>query len=212
MNLQHTSTTNVLPASNNIWFTSDTHFYHKKIVEYCKRPWNSVEEMNEGLIERWNSVVKPDDTIYHLGDFAFAGATKTLDILRRLNGNKRWIRGNHDHPKVTQRAVDEGLVQWCRDYYLLRVADQDMDGSYTQMIALCHFPIESWDSLHHGAWHLHGHCHGSLPSDGKRMDAGVDCNTWYPISYDDVKLVLSKRPIHIVDHHGQEEHAKTFNH
>lgn len=73
-------------SPNKIWFTSDTHFYHNKIVEYCQRPFASVEEMNEELIARWNSVVHRDGIVFHLGDFGFGGAEKWNKILDRLKG------------------------------------------------------------------------------------------------------------------------------
>ena len=81
----------------NTWFTSDTHFGHKNILEYEKdaRPFSSVEEMNERLIDNWNSVVGSSDIIYHLGDFCFG--KNNLDIAKRLNGKKRLVLGNHDN-------------------------------------------------------------------------------------------------------------------
>lgn len=81
----------------NIWFTSDQHFGHANIIEYEKesRPFNSVEEMNECLVDRWNSVVYPGDTVYCLGDFAFGRRNVTL-YASRLNGKKRLVLGNHD--------------------------------------------------------------------------------------------------------------------
>ena len=70
-----------------IFFTADTHFGHKRILEYCPgRGYDSVEEMNEGLIANWNERVAPGDTIYHLGDVAFLPKQQTQDICLRLNG------------------------------------------------------------------------------------------------------------------------------
>ena len=80
----------------NIWFTSDTHFNHNNIIRFCNRPWNTVEEMDKALIENWNSVVKPDDIVFHLGDFAFAPNSKWKTLLQALNGKIYLIVGNHD--------------------------------------------------------------------------------------------------------------------
>ncbi len=79
----------------NTWFISDTHFGHKNIIEYQKeeRPFNTLEEMHEVIIERWNKVVNPKDKVYHLGDFAFG--KKNIQIAERLNGHKRLVMGNH---------------------------------------------------------------------------------------------------------------------
>lgn len=83
------------------WVSSDHHFGHSKIIEYCNRPFHNVHEMDEEMIARWNAVVKPEDTIYHLGDFAFfkGGPDVLKDITRRLNGYKIMVMGNHDKRK-----------------------------------------------------------------------------------------------------------------
>lgn len=78
------------------FFTSDTHFGHKNIIEYCNRPYKTVEEMNQAMIDNWNAVVGPTDTIYHLGDVSFMKVEKTAEIIKQLNGHKILIRGNHD--------------------------------------------------------------------------------------------------------------------
>ena len=87
-----------------IYFISDTHFYHTAIIPYCQRPFLSVDDMNEKLIENWNKVVTNEDTVYFLGDFGFSSAPKLKDITSRLNGYKIIIRGNHDR--------DRGEVSW----------------------------------------------------------------------------------------------------
>ena len=79
-----------------LYVTSDTHFNHKNIIKYCNRPFNDVYEMNETLINNWNSVVTPEDIIYHLGDFGFGTKEELQEIFDRLNGYKYLIMGNHD--------------------------------------------------------------------------------------------------------------------
>ena len=188
------------------FFTSDTHWYHKNIIRFCNRPAVDVEEMNEILIQRWNERIKPQDHVYHLGDFAFCNKTKRLEIIRELNGIKHLIRGNHD-PDSNSWWTDAGFV-WVRDYYVLRYHDQyeNEEGElqqYHQPIVLCHFPILSWENMHHGSWHLHGHCHGSLPATRMmRMDVGVDTNNLYPYSYEEIKKIMVMRQVVPVDHHG----------
>jgi calcineurin-like phosphoesterase family protein len=204
-----------------IYFTSDTHFWHYNIIEFCGRPvfpdtlpgyvpgWadrnEACERMNALLIERWNSKIKPEDEVYHLGDFAFCGKNKAIDILEQLNGKKYWIRGNHDYELCKKVSV---YFEWVRDYYVLRVHDklqQDEGGwrQYHQPIVLMHFPIYSWDGMSHGTWHLHGHCHGSLGEEkGTRMDVGVDTNKeLLPYSYEEIKKIMAMRSIVPVDHH-----------
>lgn len=82
-----------------IYFTSDSHFNHVNILSYCPRPWATVVEMNEALIQNWNQVVKPEDIVYHLGDFAMGDRKQIPTILSRLNGHIILVRGNHDTSK-----------------------------------------------------------------------------------------------------------------
>lgn len=205
-----------------IYFTADTHFYHYNIIEFCGRPivqgtwpgnipgWMSreeaINEMNSVLVARWNERIKPNDEVYHLGDFAFCGVTKARDILDQLNGRKYWIRGNHDHA-LAKKVGD--YFEWIRDYYVLRVhdsyqTDTGAEQQFHQAICLMHFPMLSWENMHHGYWHLHGHCHGSLPDfGGLRMDVGVDTNNLYPYSYQEIKNIMALRSVSKVDHHGK---------
>ncbi len=79
-----------------IYFIADTHFNHSNIIKYCNRPFNNTYEMNEYIIEKWNSVVKNDDTVYHLGDVRFGSLQEVKNLVERLNGTKILLKGNHD--------------------------------------------------------------------------------------------------------------------
>lgn len=83
-------------GKQNIFFTSDLHFCHSNILKFCSRPFNSIEEMDEALIANWNSVVRENDIVFDLGDFAFAPNWRWKEILERLNGVHYLIMGNHD--------------------------------------------------------------------------------------------------------------------
>lgn len=85
-------------ASDKLFFTSDTHFCHSKIIEFANRPFTSVQEMNEVLVWNWNEVVPKDGIVFHLGDLCFGTSEQWLQILSRLNGNIHLILGNHDIP------------------------------------------------------------------------------------------------------------------
>ncbi|QKN88507.1 phosphoesterase [Vibrio phage vB_ValS_X1] len=148
------------------WITSDLHFGHKNILNFCPetRPQASVEEMDEYLINHWNSLVKENDVIFHLGDFSFYGAEKTKSIIDRLNGKVVWIRGNHDKSldSVLQRSGDH-----MHEYVECR-----LDGT---KLCLMHFPLAEWNQKHRGAIMLHGHQHGSGPGyPGRIADVGYD--------------------------------------
>ena len=190
----------------SIYFTSDTHFGHANIIKYSNRPFADVDEMNEAMIKRWNARVQPNDSIYHLGDFAFMQAEEILRLLDRLNGKKHFIWGNHD--KVIQRssAIQRKFV-WCKDYHEMSLPDDSCRGG-VRKIVLFHFPIISWNKMHHGAWHLHGHCHHNLryPFVGRILDAGVDGFNYSPISLEEVRAKMDavKNP-DFLDHHGNKE-------
>lgn len=111
------------------FFTSDTHFGHSNIIRYCNRPYNSVEEMDEDLIKRWNAIVKKDDIVYHLGDFSFyMTKEKVSSIVRRLNGTIYLIKGNHDKKPN----------QWYRDCGFKEVYDHPI--IYKEFCLLSHEP------------------------------------------------------------------------
>jgi calcineurin-like phosphoesterase family protein len=141
------------------WFTSDHHFGHKRIIELANRPFGTVEEMDAVMIERWNERVKIGDMVYHLGDFAFGDHTP---YLTRLNGQKRLVKGNHDHSNRVKKA--EG---WSTVDTLLHVTSQE-----GIPLVLCHYAMRVWSRSHYGAIHLYGHSHGNLPGDSQSGDVG----------------------------------------
>lgn len=185
--------------TNKIWLTSDTHFNHGNIIEYEQRPFEDLEAMTKFIIARWNQLIKPGDTVFHLGDFALTYGTKHAklvdDILADLNGQKWLVTGNHDRPEVT------GNRRWVsvKPYHEIKV---DMGGEHKQRIVLCHYPMRSWNQMQRGAWMLHGHCHGNLRDiGGKIMDVGVDANDLMPVSLEEVFTFMAPRPITVEDHH-----------
>ena len=158
----------------NYFFTADTHFSHYNIMRYCDRPFETVQEMNQTLIENWNNAVAPNDVVYHLGDFGFWKRGDLNIIFRQLNGRKYLIKGNHDTSLTFKLDW-----MWVKD-----VAGIKVNGYY---IWLSHFPHVSWDKSFHGSWHLFGHVHGLTPGYGRSFDVGVDANNYSPVSVDHVK-------------------------
>ncbi len=98
---------------STIFFTSDHHFGHKGIIKNAKRPFRSVEEMNETMILRWNEKVKKNDIVYHLGDIGLMASRKPIEILERLNGKIHLIKGNHDD--LNRNCKDR--FEWIKDYH-----------------------------------------------------------------------------------------------
>jgi calcineurin-like phosphoesterase family protein len=186
---------------SNIFFTADTHFNHTNIIKYCDRPFSSVEEMNDTLIERINTFVRPQDTLYHLGDFALGRGR--LDIIGSLVDriackHIRLILGNHDLPIEKKLAK---LTPGFED--ILPVFVGKING---QSITLNHYAQRIWNKSHYGAWHLYGHSHGTLPAlpNTKAMDVGVDCHHFLPVAFEDIKIVMDKIEIKSIDHHIAE--------
>jgi calcineurin-like phosphoesterase family protein len=175
---------------NNIWFTADHHFGHKKVIEFSNRPFNSVEEMDEEMIKRWNEKVDIDDEVYHLGDVGLLSSGKLRKILDRLNGKIYLIKGNHE-----SSALDcSSRFEWIKDYYELTVSDADAYNS-ERFIVLFHYAMRVWNASHYGTWHLYGHSHGELADDPTLLsfDVGVDCHNFYPLSYEEVKSIMLKK-------------------
>jgi calcineurin-like phosphoesterase family protein len=156
--------------------------------------------MNRSLIANWNSVVQPDDTIYHLGDFSFMNEKETEKILQQLNGKKHLIRGNHDKIFMKSDSLHH-YFESVSDYKEINV--QTKDGSVK--VVLCHYPMIVWNKSHHGSWMIHGHSHGNLryPMKAKIMDVGVDPNNMYPVSLREVENHMSKLETEVLDHHGE---------
>ncbi len=174
----------------NIWFTGDTHFGHKSILEYAGRPFKSVEEMDEALIDNWNSVVSPQDAVYHLGDAGLCTPAKLERIVERLHGKIHLIRGNHER---SAEACKE-FFEWIKDYHELRIEDAEAHKG-RQLIVLFHYPLRVWKASHYGSYHLYGHSHGMLPDDptSYSSDIGVDCHNYRPVSYHEVKAIMKRK-------------------
>lgn len=180
--------------NEHVFFTSDTHWGHKNIIAHCNRPYRSVEEMDEAMIENWNAKVGPNDTIYHLGDFFVYCDTNYANRIRsRLNGRICVIRGNHDEiaDKVNGK---EPRFRWIRDYYKLKLKDasplvSDSRFGAKQHIVMFHYAMRTWQHKRRGVWHLYGHSHGTLPDLPGELccDIGVDSWDYAPVSYDELK-------------------------
>jgi len=174
------------------YFTADTHFFHNNIIKYCNRPFSSVDEMNEALINNWNNKVKLGDIVYHLGDVSFGAADATMDILNQLNGKIVLIKGNHESPALKCA----GRFEFITDVYELSVPGEK------QRIFLSHYAHRVWNKSHHGIWHLYGHSHGTLSDDpeSNSFDCGVDCHNYAPLSFEEVKAIMSKKTPKPKDH------------
>ena len=182
------------------YFTADSHFSHNNILKYCNRPFANIREHDEELIRRWNSVVTKNDTVYHLGDFSFG---YPYPIIQRLNFQRLiFIEGNHDRDMLAFYKSLESLKGLRPNISYHKFLETKIDG---QNITLCHYSLRVWNKSHHGAYHLYGHSHGTLPDDPNSLsfDVGVDCHNYTPISLDQVKAIMAKKTFKPIDHHGR---------
>lgn len=144
-----------------VFYTSDNHFGHKNILKYCPRPWTSIEDMNEGMIQRWNAVVGPEDVVYHIGDFCFLPFNKAKEIVARLNGQKIIVKGNHD--RGLERLKEMGFQAACHSM-------EREDGGCRWL--LVHNPA---DAAGTGATNiLCGHVHQHWARQTNYMNMGMD--------------------------------------
>jgi len=196
----------------NLFFTSDFHVGHNSVIKFDKRPFKNVNEMNEKLIENWNSVVNDDDIVFYLGDLSYRCKSSTSKwFVEQLKGKIYFIMGNHDIYK------DIKSLNRFEEIYgngtglggmTIKVKDDDVTGGW-QDIVMCHYAILSWNKSHYGSWHLHGHSHQSLYNNPEmkwfyeRKVIDVGCNGWdyTPISYNKIKEIMSGRNLKSVDHH-----------
>lgn len=171
-----------------IYFIADTHFFHSNIINLNNRPFKDYEQMHKTLIINWNSYISEYDDIYILGDFAYKGTgIEVTQLLKRLNGKKYLIKGNHDK-YVNYDDFDISLFEWIKDYYVL-------DYKKTKFI-LFHYPILEWDGYYKGYIHLYGHVHNSNKNieqkerlkvlENKAFNVGVDVNDFFPISIESI--------------------------
>lgn len=184
------------------WFTSDQHFGHANIIGYCDRPFGGVQEMNAELVRRWNEVVRSDDTVYVLGDFAMGDLQRSLAITPTLVGHKILVPGNHDrcwfgHPPDARRAWPEVYLQ--AGFAEIRQGTIETSVAGKPVLA-CHFPYvgDSHDSdrfvpfrpRDEGRWLLHGHIHTSWRRRDRMVNVGVDVWDYRPVSEFELAAVI----------------------
>lgn len=179
---------------DKVFFTADTHFYHANIIEFCHRPFRSVDDMNETLIANWNKAVGADDIVFHLGDFCLGNSAKWNRLLDRLNGKIYLILGNHDLRNFRKSYAER----------FESVAMQMNIEVDNQKIYLNHYPFLCYDGSYDGVCQLFGHVHTNRNNTGydatrlkmlfpTQYDVGVDNNDFTPASYAQVKEIIEKQ-------------------
>lgn len=170
------SAANLIKIDHSHYFIADTHFGHTGILGQAMRPQRDIQSHDRQIIENWNALVKPSDTVWHLGDFA--GEEVAFDyvesVFRKLNGRKRLIAGNHDHDLVRSQLSWESV-----DEVRTVVAPG-------RKVVLCHYPFREWAGYFGDDIHLHGHTHDNLPSSCRSWDCGVDRQNFKPMNIETI--------------------------
>ena len=165
--------------SRNYWFISDTHFFHHNILSYAKRPFSSVEEMNEAMVDNWNSVVRPGDRVYHLGDVFMGPSThdQRRELWSRLKGSKTLIVGNHDDIPYLSKGG------WFRKVEMWRVWND-------RPLLFTHIPVHlstiQERILDKGGRNIHGHTHTAGSPDGPYRSVCVEQIGYTPVNLEEL--------------------------
>jgi calcineurin-like phosphoesterase family protein len=179
-----------------IWFTSDQHFGHANVVRFCNRPFQTLAEMHVVLIEGWQRLVKPDDTVYLLGDVFFCTARTAADIAKQLPGKVVLVQGNHDKLSASQYKSFGWTVVQDASIRLLG-----------HFLTLSHFPY--WPNMpdglpahdlrypdrrpiDRGRWLLCGHVHNRWKTKDKMINVGVDVWNYAPVSLGGIDSIIKK--------------------
>lgn len=174
------------------WFTSDHHFWHVKGIQYNTRPFNNITDMNTCLIDNWNDCVKENDKVFIMGDFCLAGVEKTTEIIKRLNGYKVLIMGNHDY-------MNHKPGKWLKmgmDQVTTHLTGVYEDTTFN----LSHFPYKTFEldkrefrDMPPGCqlkdddnYLLHGHVHRGWKRRNRMINVGVDVRDYRPMSLSDI--------------------------
>jgi len=160
------------------YFCSDQHLFHKNIIKYCNRPFDSVEHMNEEILRKWNERITPDDTVYIIGDFALGQKEKATEWLAQANGKKILIIGNHDRSPRTMKEIGFDEV-----HYHLEVTTAN-----NERWLLSHFPLPL-DLIKSYARLIHGHHHSGPKSTGKRVNVCVDLWNFMPVTEAEIQAL-----------------------
>ncbi len=189
------------------FFISDTHFCHQNIIRFCDRPFADVEEMNEALIDNWNSVVSGDDTVYHLGDVALGKWVEWDSILTRLNGYKVLVVGNHERifAKESEKNRRRFATEYPKWFEQIHTNIEGFELANGTKVNLSHFPYDgdSHDGdrftdvrlADRGLTLIHGHTHRNQIVSHSRagtlqIHVGADAFNYTPVSEDQIIALI----------------------
>lgn len=158
---------------------SDPHFFHSNMIRYESRPFTDVDHMNSEIIKRWNSVVKKNDTVIVLGDFALAPRSAVREIVAKLHGTKWLIMGNHDRGRS---------VTWWHGVGFAKVYEYPI--IYEGFYILSHEPVYMNDAMPY--INCHGHIHSKVLSGKSYVNVSVERWNYTPITFESIKKLAGQ--------------------
>lgn len=181
---------------SNIWFTSDLHLSHHQEFLYGPRGFKDEQEMNEAIVENWNSVVKPEDIVWNLGDIAMNDVGNALSYLKRLNGSQYWLLGNHDTDNKVIRITNE-----CWNIAVPNMTYANVIKAGGMTLYLSHYPTltANFDDKHFSRHviALHGHVHSKtnwiIPTNPFLYHVGMDSHNCTPVNLDEILSDIRQR-------------------
>ena len=161
--------------------TSDLHFGHANIQAFCPRTrghYRDVEHMNHDLVDRWNRLIRPQDTVYVLGDVCFMRPEPAVATLHSLNGKKILIQGNHDRKLLKTTEFRDCFAEV---HHYLDITRNGLK------IVMFHYPLAEWDQQYRGSVHFYGHLHGNVSGieHYRAIDVGFDATGKIALSLDE---------------------------
>lgn len=193
----------------NVWFWSDLHLGHNRDFIYGPRGFTDVQTHDATLLKRaWK--IPQDATVWLLGDtiFGMDSEARLVKVLTEFPGKEIYLMPGNHYSGLKQLFHKNGRRFQIGDKQIRimsNLEDVIVDG---QTMALCHYPIMSWNGAGKGAWMIHGHVHGRIKgslhhelSEGKIIDVGVEACP-EPLSFAEIKTIMDRKPFKQVDHHG----------
>lgn len=199
-------------SARKVYFSSDWHLDHVKVIGYDNRPFRDIGHMNKTIIDNF-SELDENDHLFFVGDLSFAkDPMRVVEMIKPLRCKLYWIPGNHDGHLLDCEELTSRF-EWIQHLAEITVIEEEHNKpSVRQDITLCHYSMEVWNKSHHGAYHLYGHSHGSLPETMTRRSFDVGCNMWEykPISYRQIKEKMRTHTYVPIDHHNKDTSEGTL--
>jgi calcineurin-like phosphoesterase family protein len=180
-----------------LYLTADEHYGHANIIKYQGRPFHVVKLMDKALIANHNAVVRDQDHVIHIGDFAMGDANgkcnELIAVLRQLKGFHHLMDGSHDRALSDYLALPHTPSDLARRVTVLPKLFEFKYGG--ERITLCHYAMARWWCSHRGAVHFFGHTHGDYAHPGRAIDVGVDVHGFFPVLIDRALSMGLARPV-----------------